>query len=108
MLGVGAQRRGTPDAGDNKFRVRHRGARRGGGEADEEGPEEGPVDAAAVLGRSERASVTRSAESRPQVSSVAPSTLTETLVICAEWRCLTSETRFPDFGSLLRDLKSFE
>ena len=67
----------------------------------EEGPEEGPVAAAAVLGRSERASVTRSAESRPQVSSVAPSTLTETLVICAEWRCLTSETRLPDFGSLL-------
>ena len=71
-----------------------------GGPEEEEGFEEGGGALFAAFGRSDRASLTRRAESRPQVSSVAPSTLTETLVIWAEWRFLTSETHLPDFVSL--------
>ena len=75
-----------------------------GEEEEEEGSDDGLLEeeliVVIVFGRSDRASLTLSAESRPQVSSVAPSTLHETLVICAAWRCLTSETHFPDRGSL--------
>ena len=77
----------------------------GHGDEEEEGFEEELEELIVVVfNLSDRASLTRSAESRPQVSSVDPSTLTETLVIWAAWSCLTSETHFPDFVSLWRDV----